>query len=284
MQTDDLENQVSNHTLLLQYQYYPAQTNYRQFTLPVRENDNCSKEVVKGGLLSKLPYSSSSERATDQVIITSDSILSFNMVSNQSHQNGHSHQQPMDKVITSPIALPVFKAPGQIYTNGHSHQQPMDKVITSPIALPVFKAPAKTGTNGHSNGRVYSNGLLYKNLSSRSIIETVPPATMGVNHSVSWLYDLETHRLSVATATMQHRTTFGDILHFLGYMVGASTIVSLYMIIPLMILINVILPDTWNKLLIVLGIFALVEFVICIILAKTTPKRKRKKENVLVQP
>ncbi len=101
---------------------------------------------------------------------------------------------------------------------------------------------------------------------------------------MSWLYDQETRRLSVTTATTKHKTTFGDILHFFGYTAGATTIISLYMIIPLMILLNAVLPNTWNRLLIALGILVIVEFMICIILAKTTPRSKRKKENVLVQP
>lgn len=151
-------------------------------------------------------------------------------------------------------------------------------------SLPVLKAPVQPYTNGHSNGHAHHAGLLSKNLSPLPILETVPPATEGVNHNISWLYDQETRRLSVAKTTTQHKTTFGDLLHFLGYMFGATTIVSLYMIIPLMILLNAVLPNSWNKLLIALGILSIIEFVICIILAKTTPRSKRKKENVLVQP
>src|SRR5947199_3865955 len=101
--------------------------------MPVRKNGNCSKEVDKGGLLSKLPSSSSPKLPADLVISSSDSSPSVKLLPDQAHQNGHSHQQPMDMMITSPIALPIFKAPGQTYTNRHSHQQSMDKVITSPI-------------------------------------------------------------------------------------------------------------------------------------------------------
>jgi hypothetical protein len=284
MQTDDLENRVSNHTSLLQYLNYPAETSYRHFTMPSRQNGNCGKEVEKGGLLSKRPPSSFFQTLENQVITSSDPSPSTNGVAEKVQQNGHSHQQPMDKVITSPIALPIFKAPAKPRTNGHSHQQPMDKVITSPIALPIFKAPAKPRTNGHSNGQARHEAHPSINLNHASTIGTVPPIPWGGNHHASWLYDQETRRLSVAKVTTKHKTTFSDMLHFLGYTVGATTIVSLYMIVPLMILLNAILPSTWDRLLIALGILAVVEFLICIILAKTTPRSKRKKENVLVQP
>ena len=284
MQTDDLENRASNHTSLLQYLNYPAQTSHRHFTMPARENGNCSKEIEKGGLLSKHSSSPSFQQPENQSSPYSDPSSSHNIVAEKIHQNGHSHQQPMDRIITSPIALPVFDAPVQPHTNGHSnghsHRQPMDRIIASPIALPALKVPAQTYTNGHSNGHSNHAGLLsHKHHPSLVKANTSPKSWGGILY-VSWLYDQETRRLSVATATTKHRTTFGDILHFFGYTAGATTIISLYMIIPLMILLNAVLPHTWNKPLLALGILALVEFMICIILAKTTPrsKSKRKKE------
>jgi len=66
-------------------------------------------------------------------------------------------------------------------------------------------------------------------------------------------------------------------------MVGAATILTLYLIIPFLILLNATIPSNWNKLLIALGILALGEFMICLILIKTTPRHKAKKEKVLVQ-
>jgi hypothetical protein len=254
MQTDDLENRVSNHSSHLQYLHYPAQTSYRHFTLPVRQNGNCGKEVEKGGLLSKRPTSSPFQSLGNQVIPSSVPSPSHNAVDEKIHQNGHSHQQPMDEIITTPIALPVFKAPVQPRTNGHSNGQ-AHHVAPPPI-----------------------------NLNHASTTATVPPMSWGWNQHASWLYDQETRRLSVVKVTTRHKTTFSDMLHFLGYTVGATTIVSLYLVVPLMILLNAILPSSWNRLLIALGILAVVEFLICIVLAKTTPRSKRKKENVLVQP
>src|SRR5690348_5959561 len=215
MQTDDLENRVSNHTSLLQHLNYPAQTSYRHFTMPVRQNGNCAKEVEKGGLLSKRPTSSFSQSLENQVITSSDPSPSNNAVAEKIHQNGHSYQRPMDKIITSPIALPIFKAPVQ------------------------------PRTNGHSNGQAHHVAYPPTNLNNASTIATVPPITWGWNHHASWLHDQETRRLSVAKVSTKHKTTFSDMLHFLGYMVGATTIVSLYMIVPLMILLNAILPSTW---------------------------------------
>ncbi len=282
MQTDDLENRVSKHTSLLQYLNYPVQTSYRHFTMPARENGNCSKEVEKGGLLSKHPSSPPIQQPENQRFPYSDPSPSHTGVAEKIHQNGHAHQQPMDRIITSPIALPVFDAPVQPYTNGHSngrsHQQPMNRIIASPIALPALKVPAQTNTNGHSNGHSNHAGLLSHKHHPPVVKANTSPKSWGGIQYTSWLYDQETRRLSVATATAKHKTTFDDILHFFGYTAGATTIISLYMIIPLMILLNAVLPNTWNKLLLALGILALVEFMICIILAKTTPRSKRKKE------
>ena len=250
MQTDDLENQVSNNSTLLSYQYFPAQTSYRHLTMPTRENGNCGNGVVKGGLLSKPPTSS---------------------------------QLSMDQVITSPTLLPPLDAPARTHQNGHSQQLSMDQVITSPIPLPFLNAPVRTHQNGHSHELMSSTEFLSKTHSPTLIIETAPPGNWGMNITGWGLFDQETRRLSVVTSTTQQRNTFSDLYHFVGYIVGATTILSLYMIIPLMILLNATFPDNWYKLMIALGILALAELVICIILIKTTPRGKRKKENVLVQ-
>jgi hypothetical protein len=79
-----------------------------------------------------------------------------------------------------------------------------------------------------------------------------------------------------------------DIPRFIGYTMGAVAVLGLYLIIPLMILLNAILPSTWNRLFIALGILLVGEMLICTVLAKTIPKDTRQvvQENrgdVLVQ-
>jgi hypothetical protein len=59
-------------------------------------------------------------------------------------------------------------------------------------------------------------------------------------------------------------------------MIGMMAIFGLYLIIPMMILLNATLPGSWNKLMIAAGILAIGEIAICVILAKTIPRRKSK--------
>lgn len=63
-----------------------------------------------------------------------------------------------------------------------------------------------------------------------------------------------------------------DIPRFIGYTVGAVAVLGLYLIIPLIILLNAILPSTWNRLFVALGILAVGEILICTVLAKTIPR------------
>jgi apolipoprotein N-acyltransferase len=67
-------------------------------------------------------------------------------------------------------------------------------------------------------------------------------------------------------------------------MVGAAAIFGLYLITPLIILLNAVLPADWNKLIVALTVLMLGEFMILLILIKTTPRHKAKKGNMLVQP
>jgi hypothetical protein len=252
MQTEDLENQVSNYSSVLGYQYFPVRTSYRHLTMPIRENGNYGNGDMKGGLLSKQPTFSSSRVSVDHT-------------------------------ITSPILLPFLNMPVRTHQNGHSQRPSVDQVDTSPILLPFLNMPVRTHQNGYSQELLSSAGFFSKPQSPASIIETVPPGNWGMSKTGWGLLDQEARRLSVSISTTQQRTTFSDVCHFVGYVVGTTTILSLYMIIPLLILLHATLPSNWNKLMIALGILALAELVICTILIKTIPRGKRKKENVLVQ-
>lgn len=70
-----------------------------------------------------------------------------------------------------------------------------------------------------------------------------------------------------------------ELPHLVGYMVGMMAIFGLYIIIPLMILLNATLPASWNKLMIAAGILVIGEIVICGILVKTIPSRKSKQKH-----
>lgn len=70
-----------------------------------------------------------------------------------------------------------------------------------------------------------------------------------------------------------------ELPHLIGYMIGMMAIFGLYIIIPLMILLNATLPASWNKLMIASGILVIGEIAICGILVKTIPSRKSKQKH-----
>ena len=89
------------------------------------------------------------------------------------------------------------------------------------------------------------------------------------------LCNLPTERMAVATLALGGReNTLREIPQLIAYTAGASVIVSLYMIIPLMVMLGVFLPETWNRFLIAIEILVLGEFAICTILMRTTKKRQ----------
>lgn len=77
-------------------------------------------------------------------------------------------------------------------------------------------------------------------------------------------------------AKRAHAPRDEDILNkgmqFLGYTSGTVGVVTLYIVIPLMVLESFILPSQWQQLLVALGVLGLAEVAICTILLKTTPQ------------
>ncbi len=95
------------------------------------------------------------------------------------------------------------------------------------------------------------------------------------------LCDLPTERVAVvATLALGAReSSLREIPQLIAYTAGASVIICLYMIIPLMVMLGAFLPETWNKFLIAIEILVLGEFAVCTILMRTT-----KKPSVVEQP
>lgn len=140
--------------------------------------------------------------------------------------------------------------------------------------------------NGHSNGVAHGSEFSANPLPFSSMLESASPAGWPVNSipwQLEWWGDQATTRLSVVKAPARRRSFLREFPHLIGYMVGAATIFSLYLVIPLIILLDAVLPASLNRLMIAFGILALGELVICLILVKTTPRRKAKKGNRLVQ-
>ena len=101
----------------------------------------------------------------------------------------------------------------------------------------------------------------------------------GVNGA--GLLNEPTIRLRTLASREKKQGDLLDIPRFIGYTMGAVAVLGLYLIIPLMILLNAILPSTWNRLFVALGILAVGEMLICTVLAKTIPKGTRQRRHVV---
>ncbi len=86
--------------------------------------------------------------------------------------------------------------------------------------------------------------------------------------------ELPTERVTaIATLALGERgSSFREIPQLIAYTAGASVIVGLYMVIPLMVMLGAFLPETWNRFLIAIEILVLGEFAVCTILMRTTKK------------
>ncbi len=71
---------------------------------------------------------------------------------------------------------------------------------------------------------------------------------------------------------LKQRSNLYEIAQLLKYASGAVVVMMLYIIVPLMILLSLIFPYNWNRLLVALEIVVLGELAIFRILLKTTPK------------
>lgn len=68
---------------------------------------------------------------------------------------------------------------------------------------------------------------------------------------------------------------FRDITRLLAYTLGALVIITVYLIIPLMVVLSTILYDNWSRLVVALGLLAMGEIVVLTILVKTTQRERR---------
>jgi hypothetical protein len=69
--------------------------------------------------------------------------------------------------------------------------------------------------------------------------------------------------------------TLHDITRLLTYTLGALVIITVYLIIPLMVVLSTILHDNWSRLVVALGLLVMGEIVVLVILVKTTQRERR---------
>jgi hypothetical protein len=290
---DDVEDQI---TLDL-----PAMPYENQWT-----HQSASQCVVEDQITLGLPAMPYENQWTHQKrhIDASDAFLpgTIPFTPQPTRQNGHVSTNQLGAFLTIPFTprptqldghinsnrVSVFPAipstPRSTQSNGHNGSNGhvnRDQVSMFPM-LP--STPRPTQSNGH-NG---SNNAAFQPV----IIPFVPDPQ--INAIINAIIEKETNHtlwdsLVVSATQPKGKATskwafFLELPHLLVYMIGALAIVGLYLIIPLLNLLNATVPGNLNTLLIALGIIVPGELLVCIILARTIPRGKVKKGSVIAQP
>jgi hypothetical protein len=166
--------------------------------------------------------------------------------------NGHVYS---DEVSTFP-KLPSTPRPMQ--SNGHNGHNGSNKAAFQPVTIPFVPDPQ---INAIINAVIERGETNYTLWESPVVSET---QSKGKTTS-KWTFLLE-------------------LPHLLVYLLGALAIAGLYLLIPLLNLLNATVPGNLNILLIALGIIVPGELLVCFILAKTVPRGRVKKGSAIAQP
>jgi hypothetical protein len=189
------------------------------------------------------------------------------------YQNGYPGQaMPFDMVIPgTPINLPDSEA---VAANERRWQ---DGLVPTPINLPDSEAVA-------ANERRWQDGLVPTPYPARmaevpnfTVLQLLQHNGAGAIQQGPW--NQHNILLEASDSAAKKRSLLLELPHLLGYMVGMMSIFGLYLIIPMMTLLNTTLPGSWNKLMIAGGILVVGEIVVCVILVKTIPRRKSKHKH-----
>ena len=199
--------------------------------------------------------------------------------------NGHTNDNQIGAFLTIPFTPRPTQSNGHNgYTNGHNGHAKSNQVSAFPT---IPSTPRPTQSNGH-NGHNGSKNAAFQ-------IDATPfVPDPQINAIISAVIERETNRTiwespvisdtqSKAKATSKW-AFFLELPHLLVYMIGALAIAGLYLIIPLLNLLNATVPGNLNTLLIALGIIVPCELLVCFILARTIPRGKVKKRSVIAQP
>jgi hypothetical protein len=160
------------------------------------------------------------------------------------HHNGHSNGNQVSAFPTNPFP------PRSVHHNGSAHNGSI-AIAFQPVGIP-FAADSQI------------NGV-----TRRTEHTTWESPTVSTSHSKG-------------KATSKWRFLF-ELPHLLVYMVGALAIFGLYLLIPLLILLNATFRGSLNTLIVALGIMTSGELLVCIILARTIPRGKMKKRRAFAK-
>jgi hypothetical protein len=160
------------------------------------------------------------------------------------HHNGHSNGNQVSAFPTNPFPLQP------VQFNGSTHNG-STAIAFQPVSIPF--AP-----DSQING-----------VTRRAEHTTWESPTVSTGHSKG-------------KATSKWRFLF-ELPHLLVYLIGALAIFGLYLLIPLLILLNATFRGSLNTFMVALGIMTSGELLVCFILARTIPRRKMKKRRAFAE-
>ncbi len=196
--------------------------------------------------------------------------------------NGHANGNQVNAFLTIPFTPRPTQSNGHNgHTNGHNgyaNGNQVDAFLTVP------STPRPMQSNGH-NG---SHNVVFRPVTTpfvpdpqinaiiNAVIESEANRTVWESAAVS-----DTQSKSKATSKWAF---FLELPHLLVYTLGALAIAGLYLMIPLLNLLNATIPGNLNALLIAIGIIVSGELLVCVILARTIPRRKAKRGRAIAHP
>ena len=192
--------------------------------------------------------------------------------------NGHANGNQIGTFLTIP------STPRPTQSNGHNGYANSNQVSAFPT---IPSTPRPTQSNGH-NGY---NGSHYAVLQPVTAPFVPDPQ---INAIINAVIESEANRTvwesAVVSATQSKGKTtskwafFLELPHLLVYTLGALAIAGLYLMIPLLNLLNATIPGNLNALLIAIGIIVSGELLVCVILARTIPRGKAKRGRAIAHP
>lgn len=215
-------------------------------------------------------------------------------------QNGHNSKIHRNSQLTVEDQI-TLDLPAIPYENPWTQQTDALNVLL-PVTIPF--TPRSVHHNGHSNGNqvsafptnpfpprpVHHNGSAHRGSTAIAFqpvgIPFAPDSqinrvTRRTEHT-TWESPTVSTSHSKGKATSKWRFLF-ELPHLLVYMVGALAIFGLYLLIPLLILLNATFRGSLNTLIVALGIMTSGELLVCFILARTIPRGKMKKRRAFAK-
>jgi hypothetical protein len=171
-----------------------------------------------------------------------------------------------------PGTIPFSPRPD--HHNGHSNGNQVSAFLTNPFTpRPVqFKGSAHNG----------STSIAFQPVSIPFAPDSqINVATRRTEHT-TWESPTVSTSHSKGKAPSKWRFLF-EVPHLLVYLIGALAIFGLYLLIPLLILLNATFRGSLNTFMVALGIMTSGELLVCFILARTIPRGKMKKRRAFAK-